>query len=133
VAPFQRRPDDRFRPLLRNALRLRCPVCKAGPIFPGFMTMTRTCPACSAGIEREHGYFLGSIYFNYGLTCILCAVLYFGMLLGLGMSRAVALWSAVAAAVLFPLWFWRYARSLWLMLDQYMDPRLPPPAPSEVR
>ena len=25
--------------------------------------------------------------------------------------------------LIFPLWFFRYARSLWLGFDQYMDPR----------
>ena len=31
-------------------------------------------------------------------------------------------WLLAAVAILFPLWFFRYARSLWLGLDQYFDP-----------
>jgi hypothetical protein len=29
----------------------------------------------------------------------------------------------LAFALLFPLWFFRYARSLWLGFDQFIDPR----------
>jgi hypothetical protein len=29
----------------------------------------------------------------------------------------------LAFALLFPIWFFRYARSLWLGFDQFMDPR----------
>jgi hypothetical protein len=29
----------------------------------------------------------------------------------------------LAFVVLFPIWFFRYARALWLGFDQYMDPR----------
>jgi hypothetical protein len=32
------------------------------------------------------------------------------------------LWTATAFCVLFPLWFFRYARSLWLGFDYYFDP-----------
>jgi hypothetical protein len=92
------------------------------------MRMAERCETCSVTLEREAGYFLGSIYFNSGVTCILAGVLYFGILFGLGLPHALALATAVGTAILFPFWFWRYARSLWLMLDQYVDPRDPPVA-----
>jgi Flp pilus assembly protein TadB len=90
------------------------------------MKMVEQCPSCSITLQRESGYFLGSIYFNYGVTCAVAGVIYFGLLFGLGASKTTALWSALLFALLFPFWFWRYARALWLMLDQYMDPRRPP-------
>ncbi|MEY4176819.1 MAG: hypothetical protein RLY70_393, partial [Planctomycetota bacterium] len=31
--------------------------------------------------------------------------------------------AAFAFTVLFPMWFFRYARALWLGFDQMMDPR----------
>jgi uncharacterized protein (DUF983 family) len=120
---IQRPPDDRFWPLLRNAMRLRCPVCKKGRIFRGIMKMAAECPECGVRLQREEGYFLGSIYFNYGTTCVIAGIIYFGMLFELELSKTAALWSALLFAFFFPFWFWRYARSLWLLLDQYMDPR----------
>jgi hypothetical protein len=32
------------------------------------------------------------------------------------------LWPLAAFCVFFPLWFFRYARSLWLAFDEYFDP-----------
>lgn len=90
--------------------------------------MAPACPECGVPIARESGYFLGSIYFNYGVTCVVSAAIYFGILFGLDGGGSAALWSALAFALLFPFWFWRYARSFWLMLDQYFDPRVPPDA-----
>jgi uncharacterized protein (DUF983 family) len=121
-----RRPDDRMWPLFRNAVRLRCPVCKNARVFPALMKMADRCPACDTQLQREAGYFLGSIYFNYGVTCLLAAAIYFGLLFAFGVHPTLVLWIALAFALLFPFWFWRYARSLWLMLDQYLDPRRPP-------
>ena len=31
------------------------------------------------------------------------------------------LWSAAAFCVVFPMWFFRYARSLWLGMDHFVD------------
>ena len=125
--PRSGRPaSEGFWALLRNAVRLRCPVCKSARIFPGIMKMADACPACGIPLKREAGYFLGSIYFNYGATCALAALAYFGLLFGLDAPKGVALGTALSVAVLFPFWFWRYARSLWLMFDQYFDPRDPP-------
>jgi hypothetical protein len=90
------------------------------------MRMADACPACEVQIKREAGYFLGSIYFNYGVTCVLAGVLYFGLLFGLEVTPGIALATALFVAIAFPFWFWRYARSLWLLLDQWVDPRRPP-------
>lgn len=126
MAAETRIPRDPFWRLARAAARLLCPVCKKGRIFPRLMTMADACPECGTLLTRESGYFLGSIYFNYGVTVTIAGVIYFGILFGLDGSAAVALWTSLAFAALFPLWFWRYARSLWLLFDQYLDPRVPP-------
>jgi uncharacterized protein (DUF983 family) len=125
-----RPPEDRFPALLLNAMRLRCPVCRKGRIFPRLLKMADHCPECGVRLQREEGYFLGSIYFNYGVTCVGAGAIYFGMLFGLQAPKNAALWTALAFTLLFPLWFWRYARSMWLLLDQYVDPRRPPTSSS---
>ena len=80
------------------------------------------CENCGLQFERGQGYYLGSIYFNYGLTALVTTAGYLGGFFWSAVSPDVLLWSAVAFCVLFPIWFFRYARSLWLGMDYYFDP-----------
>ena len=113
----------RFRALLARALALKCPLCGEGKLFSGWLTMHRACPHCGAVFEREPGFFLGSIYINYGLTALIVAVAY-PMLLFNGLVRETPLLvGAVAFTVIFPILLFPWARSLWLGFDQWRDPQ----------
>jgi len=79
--------------------------------------MHDACSACGASFKREQGFYLGSIYINYGATVIGTGALYALLVLGLGWSHASALIACLVAAVAFPIWFFRWARSLLLALD----------------
>jgi hypothetical protein len=85
--------------------------------------MFRNCEVCGITYEREGGFFLGSIYFNYGLTALIAAVVYplalFMQWLPIQTLNIVVL----AFSILFPIWFFRYARALWMGFDQFWDPR----------
>src|SRR5205085_4255759 len=50
------------------ALRQRCPHCRTGRIFSGWLQMNALCPVCGLRFEREPGYFLGAMYFSYPLS-----------------------------------------------------------------
>jgi uncharacterized protein (DUF983 family) len=113
----------RFFLLVLRAIRLRCPYCGRGKLFRGWFQMHKQCEACGASFEREPGFFLGSIYFNYGLTALIATVAYTVLLFGYEVPETALLVGALAFVVLFPLWFFRYARSLWLGFDQFADPR----------
>ena len=92
-------------------------------MFCGWFRSNKTCSDCGTTFEREAGFFLGSIYFNYGLTALIVAVAYpLLMFTGVASDR-VLIPATLAFAVLFPMWFFRYARSLWAGFDQYVDPR----------
>lgn len=84
--------------------------------------MQPRCPACRLVFEREPGYFVGAIYLNYGLTTLIALAGYFTLdaALGLGVGLQLALWGVFVIA--FPLWFFRYSKSLWLSLDYLVDP-----------
>jgi len=84
--------------------------------------MHERCAHCSLSFHRGPGYYLGSIYMNYGLTALLVIILYFGLYFTRAASPETLLWTLAAFSVLFPLWFFRYARSLWLGFDYYFDP-----------
>lgn len=126
--PFSREMvlDNRFWTLFRNAFRLRCAICKQGRIFDGYLGLAHQCPACGVVLEREPGYFLGSIYFNYGATCSLVVVMYLVIHFAWGVSNTFLMPPLFAFTLLFPLWFLRYARSSWMVFDQFFHPRFPP-------
>lgn len=109
--------------LYARALRLRCPACGTGRIFSGWFTMNSTCPQCGRPFDRGPGYFLGSIYFNYGVTAVLVIVFYFVCFFTEVLTDRQTLLALSCFAIVFPLWFFRYARSLWIAFDELWDPR----------
>ncbi len=85
--------------------------------------MNDPCPYCRAKFEREPGFFLGSIYINYGLTALIIAVAYPLLLFVWNVPERRLLVGAVAFTVIFPILLFPWARSLWLGFDQWHDPR----------
>ena len=84
--------------------------------------MNDACPNCGRKFNRSPGYLLGSIYFNYGVTAWLVVVLYFSLYFSDTFSGNQLLWILGSFALLFPLWFFRYARALWIAFDERWDP-----------
>jgi uncharacterized protein (DUF983 family) len=111
-----------IRQIFKSGLLLRCPRCGAGPLFQGFFTMHPQCLNCALKFEREQGYFVGAIYLNYAATVLIALPGYFvlDVYAGLSLAQQLVLW--VSFAVLFPLFFFRYSRSLWLSLDYFFNP-----------
>lgn len=106
----------------RRALRLRCPWCGVGEMFRGLLAMNERCSGCGLKFEREPGYFLGSIYLNYGVAVAAAVGLHFLLADALEWSATAefALIAPVAAAL--GLLFFRWARALWLAFDLSIDP-----------
>lgn len=121
----------RFRTIFLRACRLRCPACGQGRLFRGWFRMNPACDHCGLTYQREPGYFLGSIYFNYGLTALTVTATFFVLFLGFNVSADTLVWPLAAFCLVFPLWFFRYARSLWLGFDEYIDPRGGKPRPQK--
>lgn len=115
-------PPLKLQTILWRSCRLRCPACGEGRLFVAPFRMHSQCSHCGLSFEREGGFFLGSIYVNYGLTAVLVTIGYFTLFFTEATSPDVALWLCAAFCVLFPLWFFRYARSVWFGLDCYFDP-----------
>ena len=84
--------------------------------------MHETCANCDLKYEREPGFFLGAIYFNYGLTSLIASASYPICRLVLGYPRNPTMIGIVVFILLFPIWFHRYARSVWLAFDFFADP-----------
>jgi len=106
----------------RQALRLCCPRCGRAPLFRGWFTMNLVCAVCDLTFERAQGYWVGAIYVNYAVTVTIAVA--GGFLLwtraGIDPVGQLALW--IPFVVAFPLWFFRYSRSLWLGLEYGLNP-----------
>jgi uncharacterized protein (DUF983 family) len=103
--------------VLARALRLRCPRCGGTQLYAGPFRMHETCAACGLRYEREAGYFVGAIYVNYAATVLVAAGTVLALDWTIGLTLAWQLAVGIALAVLVPLAFFRYSRSLWLCLD----------------
>jgi hypothetical protein len=90
-------------------------------MFLGLFRMRETCPHCHLKFEREPGYFLGSIYINYGITAILTTVGWITLRFGYRIESRGLVFAFGAFCVLFPIFFFRYARALWLAMDCRFD------------
>jgi uncharacterized protein (DUF983 family) len=111
---------SRFR-VFSRAAQLHCPACGIGPLFRGWFRMHDACPHCGFSYEREPGFYLGSIYLNYGATVILTGALYALLVMGLGLSNETTLAVCLTAAVLCPILFFHHARSFLLALDSSVN------------
>lgn len=113
----------RFWMLLARSLKLHCPVCGQGRLFRGWFSMHERCASCGVKYEREPGFFLGSIYINYGLTSLIVAVAYPILRFRYSLPSTPLMLASLAFILVFPVIFFRHSRSLWLGFDQWRDPQ----------
>jgi uncharacterized protein (DUF983 family) len=112
---------------ISRALTLRCPRCGVTRLFPHhgwrrWFVMNPACPACGLRFERAQGYWVGAIYVSYGVTVLIALVGALMLWALAGISPAHQLWLWLPFVGLFPLWFFRYSRSLWLALERLINP-----------
>lgn len=108
--------------LISAVLRARCPRCRIGAVFAGPMRMHTTCPQCGITYERESGFFAMSIFVGY----ILAFFIFSPILAVLYIRQVERIWLYMvptAVIVLLAPIIFRYARVIWLHLDEWMDPR----------
>jgi uncharacterized protein (DUF983 family) len=84
--------------------------------------MRASCALCGLRFERAQGYWVGAIYINYTVTATVAIGGYFVLWARFGLPTPVqfAIW--IPFLLLFPLWFFRYSRSLWLALEFWLNP-----------
>jgi uncharacterized protein (DUF983 family) len=103
--------------IIGRGLTNRCPNCGGRTLFkPGsFFQLNKECPVCGLKIERDEGFFLGSMSLNYGTTLVgfLTPVMLLAYWGKIGVTTAIVL--AGIGSVGFPMLFYRSSRSWWLM------------------
>ncbi len=107
--------------LVSRAMCLKCPQCGESRLFHHWVLMYPACRHCGLKYEREPGYFLGSIYVNYGLTAMTTTAAYVAFHFILGYSNLWVVPPLLAYCILFPILFFPFARAYWLAMDLSFD------------
>ena len=103
-------------------LRGECPRCGQTRIFHSLWRMNPRCAQCGIVFERETGFFMMSIYVAYAIYFLaLFPPLVVLVLRGVPLLNAFLLLSGVALLLL-PV-VYRYARIIWISVDELLDPR----------
>jgi len=84
--------------------------------------MARECALCGLRFERAQGYFVGAIYVNYAVTVLIVITGYLLLWRYTTLSTAQQLLIWIPVVIVFPLWFFRLSRSLWLALEYAVNP-----------
>ena len=107
---------------LARAVRLTCPRCGRAPLFRGWFAMNAVCAVCDLRFERAPGYWVGAIYVNYAATSVIAigGFLALWRFVDPPVGAQLAIW--VLFVTVFPLWFFRYSRSLWLAVEYGLNP-----------
>jgi uncharacterized protein (DUF983 family) len=111
--------------ILGRGLTNRCPNCGEKTLFKKgtLFELNKECPSCGLKIERDEGFFLGSMSLNYGITIIffLVPVMLLAYWEKIGTTTAIVL--AGVGALGFPALFYRSSRSWWLMQYYFFFPQ----------
>ncbi len=108
--------------LLSRGLRLRCPVCGRGKLYRGWFKMYDQCPVCHFTYEREAGYYTGAIAVNIILSELLITAITIPLAVNQSVPFVPLLLWGLIMPVLFPLLFYRHAKSLWMSIDHMAHP-----------
>jgi len=110
--------------VVSRGLRNRCPNCGGPHLFRSgaMFELNKACPDCGLRLERDEGFFIGSMSLNYGVTlvCFLTPVMVLAYKGIIGTTLAIVL--SGIGAIGFPIAFYRSSRSWWLMQYYLMFP-----------
>jgi uncharacterized protein (DUF983 family) len=103
--------------IVARGLANRCPNCGGRTLFKegSLFELNASCTLCGLRIERDEGFFLGSMSLNYGVTIVAFLVPVMLLYLKGILSGPVAATAAVVGAIGFPILFYRSSRSWWLL------------------
>ncbi|HVE46531.1 MAG TPA: DUF983 domain-containing protein [Acidimicrobiales bacterium] len=110
--------------MLGRAMLRRCPRCGSGRLFTRWFQMAERCPRCRFRFERraEEGSFLGAYVLNLAVTeGALAAVLFGYIIVRANSDSGGRLWPVLVlgglVAVVLPLAFYPFSRTLWAAID----------------
>ena len=113
--------------MLARGLLKRCPLCGSGHLFDGWFRMKERCPRCGYLFEREEGFVLGAYVINLAVAqglVILLAVVPAIVLLARNPDTSIVplVVGGVLGAVIGPLVFYPFSKTVWTAFDLIMRP-----------
>lgn len=104
-----------------------CALCGSGGLYVGWFRMRERCPGCGYLFEREEGFFLGSYVVNLGVTeglLILGGIVPCIVFLSANPDASVLpiLVLALVLAVVAPIAFYPFSRTVWAAIDLIIRP-----------
>lgn len=113
--------------MLARGLAKRCALCGQGRLFSRWFRMVERCPGCGYRFEREEGFFLGAYVINLAITEGLLLVLAMVPLIILlenspDTPLAPIVAAALGAAILGPVIFYPWSRTIWVAFDLIIRP-----------
>lgn len=110
---------------------MRCPVCGSGKLFRHWFEMTDRCPRCDLKFERIDGHMTGALGINTVVSIIVVLLVgVAGFILTFPeLPLAPLTGMAIGVAVIFPILFYPFSKTVWTAIDL----RMRSPEPDEVR
>lgn len=109
--------------MILRGLARRCPFCGHRHLFEGWFKLKDRCPGCGHRFNQEEGFYIGAYALNFAITeglLLLCLIPYI-LISAADPGRQVSAWpfalTALAAAVIGPVLFYPFSRTLWVALD----------------
>ena len=115
---------------LYGIFKFKCPRCQQGDLFetPTFsfkkpFEMPDQCPNCGQSYLPEPGYWYGAMFISYIFTGFFCLgfVMFFHWVLGWSTAASFAL--LIAVCIIFFVYIFRLARSIYFNIDKKFDQR----------
>lgn len=113
--------------MLARGVAKRCPLCGSGRLFTRWFRMRDRCPGCRYRFEREEGFFLGAYVVNLAITeglLVLFAIVPSIVLFAADPKRSMRplILSGLIAAVLGPVAFYPFSKTLWTAIELIFRP-----------
>lgn len=113
-----------FGALFGRAILLRCPVCGQGRLFRRWVKMVDRCPRCGFRFERREGQFIGAVGVNtiavFGLLLIALVVGFIATAPDIAVGPLLVV--GLVIALLGPVVFYPFSKTLWTAIDLVMSP-----------
>ena len=111
--------------IVARGLTNRCPNCGGRTLFQAgsWFRVNPACPRCGLAIDRDEGFFIGSMSLNYGVTIVLFLVPVMILAYKDVLSSTVATVVGAVGGVAIPALLYRSSRSWWLMNYYFFLPQ----------
>ena len=119
-------PHPSWGTLLARGFTKRCPRCGERKIYRTYFRMEDRCPRCGIRFEREPGFFVGAYLINFAIVIVLLFVVCMGYVAMKAVDHEASVLPVIVVglpmALLAPVVFYPYSRTIWSAFDIGMTP-----------